>query len=880
MSRDSGIGGAGEALASEVRRDRGPATGTAAPPFVGRGGRRRASAARRLLPSPDGNPALNRLAELAAQLLGARSAQVSVLADLQHVVAGSGLRPHVVGSQGPLEDSLCTVTVGGGAPLVVSDAAADGRVAMLPPVTSGEVSSYLGVPLIADDGHAVGVLCVFDREPREWSEHDVALLQRLAAPVVAELELAALTADYETDRLIWQLAVDSAGVGAFDWDLTTGELHWDDRLLELFGLERSTFEGTIDAFNDVVHPDDLPRVTAALEDAIASCGAYTAEYRVLVPGGGVRWVTARGRALCGDGGRPVRVLGAAYDTTAVQEGEARVARLLEAMPTAFFHLDLQWRFRYLNAEGERLLGTPRAELVGQELWTAFPAAVGSEIETHYRRAMSTGEAASFDAYYPQPLDAWYEVRAWPSPDGLSVFFVDISARRAAQDQVELAARRSSLLARLTTELNRNLNAEEGVARFASLVVPELADWSVVTLVDDLDPVDWRRQVRDVGWWHADRRKRGLVGRYARARIAALTDESLVARALRTGESVVIADGARDAVSAVLVPGESRDLLAELDPSAVAVVPLQGRGRINGVLTVFRGGLREPFSAWDLETLHEAAQRAGLALDNARLFAQQRDLAETLQRSLLTAPPEPDHVEIAVRYEPAARAAQVGGDWYDSFLQSDGTTNVVIGDVVGHDTAAAAAMGQVRGLLRAIAVHTGGSPSEVLRGVDQALETLQVETTATAVVARFEQTDEERAAGETRMRWSNAGHPPPLLLRPDGSSQVVGDLDPDLLLGLDPAARRNEATVRLDRSTTVLFYTDGLVERRGQSLDDGLRELRSALSEVGSLDLPLEELCDRLLDRLLPERPEDDVALVAVRLHREDRPRPPEAGPNR
>ncbi|MDX6327569.1 MAG: hypothetical protein QOK15_3923, partial [Nocardioidaceae bacterium] len=514
MSTESGVESVGKARGHALGSDRGSSVRL----FEGPGGRQRMLAARRLLPTPGGNPALNRLAELAAQLLDARSAQVSVLSDLQHIAAGAGLATHTIGSEGPLEESLCTVTVAGGIPLVVSDASSDGRVAALPPVTSGEVSSYLGVPLVSDDGQAIGALCVFDREPRDWSDADVSLLQRLAAPVVAELELAALTADYEAERLVWRLAVDSAGVGAFDWDLATGELHWDDRLLELFGLDRSTFGGTIDAFNAVVHPDDLPRVTSALAESVATCGEYTAEYRVLLPRGGVRWIAARGRALCDDTGTAVRVLGAAYDSTAVLEGEARVGRLLEAMPTAFFHLDSHWRFRYLNAEGERLLAGTRADLVGQNLWEAFPASVGSEFETHYRRAVDTGEPVSFDAYYPEPLNAWYEVRAWPSPDGLSVFFVDVTTRRAAQQQIELTARRSSLLARLTTDLNRTLDAEEGVARLSSIVVPELADWSVVTLVDDLDPVDWRRQIRDVGWWHRDPKKRSLVARYARHRL--------------------------------------------------------------------------------------------------------------------------------------------------------------------------------------------------------------------------------------------------------------------------------------------------------------------------------------------------------------------------
>ena len=125
--------------------------------------------------------------------------------------------------------------------------------------------------------------------------------------------------------------------------------------------------------------------------------------------------------------------------------------------------------------------------------------------------------------------------------------------------------------------------------------------------------------------------------------------------------------------------------------------------------------RPAFSREARDTLVDVADRAGLALDNARLYAEQRALAEGLQRSLMTAPPEPDHLQVVVRYEPAAETAQVGGDWYDAFLQQDGATVMVIGDVVGHDTAAAAAMGQVRGLLRGIAVHSGGGPAAVLAG---------------------------------------------------------------------------------------------------------------------------------------------------------------------
>jgi serine phosphatase RsbU (regulator of sigma subunit) len=280
---------------------------------------------------------------------------------------------------------------------------------------------------------------------------------------------------------------------------------------------------------------------------------------------------------------------------------------------------------------------------------------------------------------------------------------------------------------------------------------------------------------------------------------------------------------------------------------------------------------------DLSTAQDVADRAGLALDNARLYRAQQQLAEGLQRSLLTDPPEPDHAEIAVRYVPAAEAARVGGDWYDAFLQPGGATMLVIGDVVGHDTEAAAAMGQLRGLLRGIATYSDAPPAEVLRGLDASMTTLQMRALATAAVARFEQTPEELERGITRMRWANAGHLPPLVVNPDGSVAELASWTGDLLLGVDPGTQRRESVVTLDRGATVLLYTDGLIERRDADLDTGMVRLRDALVDLAHL--PLQQLLDTLLERLVDGHPDDDVALVAVRLHRQDRARPDEAGPN-
>ena len=838
----------------------------------------RAASARRLASRGAGVAALDQLADLAAQLLGVPSAQVSLVSEVQNVMAGAGFAKPSVGTTTPAGDSLCTVTVAGGGPLVVTDAATDERVAGLPPVTSGAVGAYLGVPLLAEDGHVVGALCVFTDSPRAWQPHDVALLQRLASPVIAELELAALSADYESGRLVWQLAVEAAGIGAFDWDLVTDELKWDDRTLELFGLDRGTFGGTIEAFTATVHPDDRSRVTEALDAAVESCGSFVAEYRVLIPDGSIRWVGARGRALRGEGGQAVRFVGAAFDNTTAREGEARVARVLEAMPTAFYHLDDTWRFDYVNAEAERLLGTSRESLMGELLWDLFPSAADGEIETYFRRAVEEAQPVAFDSYYPAPLDGWFEIRAWPTAEGLSVYFNDVSDRYAAQHSLERSARRAALVSGVAEVLLSTLDGEDAIARLAPLVVPELADWCLATLVDD-EVGQSPHGLRDVGCWHADPESLPLVERYGQIRLQALTDLSFIPTALNSPEPTVLNQGAAEAVARTLGPGEARELTHLLAPEAVAVVRLRGRDRTLGLLTVFRGPERAPFTDEDLETLRDVAARAGLALDNARLFTEQRDLAEGLQRSLLTPPPEPDHLQIVVRYEPAANAAQVGGDWYDSFIQPTDATMLVIGDVVGHDTAAAAAMGQVRSLLRGVAVYGDEGPAQVLQGVDRVMATLKLDTTATAVVARLEQTPEEKAQGVRRLRWSNAGHPPPLVIRPDAGVVTLGGLESDLLLGLDPATGRQEHVTSLEAGATVLLYTDGLVERRSESLDEGLARLTDVLVELASRDLTLDELCDQLIRRMLPDRPEDDVALVAVRVHPEDRPRPPEAGPS-
>lgn len=260
------------------------------------------------------------------------------------------------------------------------------------------------------------------------------------------------------------------------------------------------------------------------------------------------------------------------------------------------------------------------------------------------------------------------------------------------------------------------------------------------------------------------------------------------------------------------------------------------------------------------TLDALRQRA---MRSEREMARVREVSLALQQAVLTDPPHPDHLEVAVHYQPAALERDIGGDWYDAFVTRDGATTLVIGDVVGHDLTAAVTMGQLRGLVRAIGYDSGEPPARVLERVDAAIEGLALgpAAIATAIVARIEQSDEERRHGLRTVRWSSAGHLPPLLVRADGSVDIL-TLGSDLPLGLVPSTARHEHTVELHPDETLVLYTDGLVERRDRSVREDLDELARALE--GTHDLSVQEVVRTAIARMLPDRGEDDVAIVALR----------------
>lgn len=292
-----------------------------------------------------------------------------------------------------------------------------------------------------------------------------------------------------------------------------------------------------------------------------------------------------------------------------------------------------------------------------------------------------------------------------------------------------------------------------------------------------------------------------------------------------------------------------------DAQAVACVPVVGTGSILGVLEIRWDGPRTFYVA-ERAVIATLATYVAQALERAQRLDVRAGVADILQQAILPCTPAAPPYEFAACYLPADRQQKVGGDWYDAVTGTDGRLTLVIGDVVGHDMPAAAQMGQLRSMLRAYIVDRHESPSALLHRLDAANHALGEPIMATAVVAAIHTLPD----GQHRLHWSNAGHPPPVLIRRDGSVRSLGG--GDLLLGASRNAPRHTSSVRLAPGSTVLLHTDGLVERPGRAIDDNYSDLHQRLRTARRTRL--ENLLEDAIASVGPD-PTDDIAVLAVRL---------------
>jgi hypothetical protein len=424
---------------------------------------------------------------------------------------------------------------------------------------------------------------------------------------------------------------------------------------------------------------------------------------------------------------------------------------------------------------------------------------------------------------------------------------DFEVDRAVQDALD----RLILVGAASEALASTLDTELGLRRLCRVLVPAVADWCAVDLVQD----DGRLRRAVVEHRNPDAAPPGRFE--ALLPTAAEGSRAALARALRAAGPLrldVFPDPEeasdplhRDELLAFAILGASRAML----------VPLAARRRVLGVLTLVS---TNPDGLDDSRTplIEDLAHRIGLAVDNDRLHAAISHTAERLQRSLLPELPRHRSLEVAARYAPARDGAEIGGDWYDAFLLPDGTLTLIIGDVTGHDLKAAVSMSQVRNMLRGIACDRKEPPGKILARLDAANEILYPGRTLTCLYALVTQPG---SAGPWQLEYAAAGHPPPLLVTGEGDTRFL-EGGRSLLLGVHPHVQRPDAAEHLPPGSTVLLYTDGLIENRHESLDDGMTRLRRQAAALATA--PLDAFCDGIMEAL-GSASSDDTALTAVRI---------------
>ncbi|MDY7089547.1 MAG: SpoIIE family protein phosphatase [Actinomycetota bacterium] len=404
----------------------------------------------------------------------------------------------------------------------------------------------------------------------------------------------------------------------------------------------------------------------------------------------------------------------------------------------------------------------------------------------------------------------------------------------------VALDRTQLLLRASSTLADTSTVADVTAAVRELVVGSLdPDYVGISLIDPAGRISLRS---------GDTLPPGVADRWDRYPATARTPSALAAV---TGRPLLLPDLAAVHEHTPDAAGTFR----EMGWKSGVSVPLPGPAGPIGALTFV---WKQPYEldVFDQAVLAALAGYIGQALQRADYLDSRERVAELLQQAMLSDLPPAAPLELAARYEPAARGEHVGGDWYDAVRVAPDHLALVVGDVTGHDMRAAGQMGRLRSMLRAFVVDRHEPPSALLRRLDSAMQLLSDNTPATAILAYVLST----ATGH-RLQWANAGHPSPLLLAADGTVDTLPGRD--ILLGVPGRWPRTNHTRTLPPGSTVLFFTDGLVETRTDLLDDRKRQLRDVLT--GLTTAPLPALLDEVFTRLTGNKHEDDVALLAVRV---------------
>jgi serine phosphatase RsbU (regulator of sigma subunit) len=551
---------------------------------------------------------------------------------------------------------------------------------------------------------------------------------------------------------------------------------------------------------------------------------------------------------------------------------ADIADLLSSTSARTLTVGLDKSGRVLQhdrAAGEVLAEVP-GSLLGLEFGTLVTgSAYGSGLQALIDAASSDRESTAvltIKTGNGHHADAVVTVQPLRSTDPRLIAQVVLRIAPPSEERfLDPAVMRHALLDGAFARTGGALDIDQMAPALVNIIVPHFCNSTGLLVLESLvgadeypgDTYDGQHLVRRLAIAHDDDDP-GWDAAFPTGEILSYPPDSAHTRCLDTGKPVM-QDLAAEVAEDFAKGMRRRPVARLMTGTSLLLLPLIARGTTLGFLACTRYKGYRRFDAYDTEIGMEFASRAAIFIDNARRYSRERATALTLQRSLLpTGLSAPSSVEVRHRYLPGSKMIEVGGDWYESIALPGGRVALVVGDVAGHGVRAAVTMGRLRTAIRTLA-RLELPPAETLQQLDELMHDLGQREPhfATCVYAIF-----DAVSGSCEV--ASAGHLPPLLVAPDGSSQFLDVAPaPPLGIGSGPIQTR---IFKIKNGSLLVLYTDGLVERRSSDIDEGLARLQETFGP-DTASRPLEDLCKATLASVYADHQRDDIAVLLARLSR-------------
>jgi PAS domain S-box-containing protein len=767
-------------------------------------------------------------------------------------------------------------------PVLVPDVRSDASLSQLLPAIEEEgIRSLAFIPLAHQD-HLLGTFVASFPEPHAIGEDELEHVQTIASHVAFWIDLRRTDEELRAARDLLDVITAGAGDGITIQDPSGRVVYVNDAAARFSGFSSpeemlaTPYQVVFERF-EIMDETGAPFPIEELPGRRALRGDEEPETVLQVRDrrdGSTTWRVVSARPVLDDAGRVRYAVNVLSDITAQRIAELRFRRLFEASIVGIILVD-ETTILEANDAFLEMTGYNREDLRARDVrWTEMtPSEWAAADDRAWEQVYETGVIPPFEKEFFRKDGSRVPIilaatMLQAHPYQAVCFVVDTTERKraevernrlleqeqAARTEAETAREQLAFLLRASGLLSASLDYEQTLSQVATLVVPRLADWASIQVLEE------DGTLRTLAIAHVDPAKVAMAEEVQRRYPTDMSAPYGVPHVIRTGRAEVVPEILPSMFEEVGLDDELRRILEDLQLRSTMIVPLAARGRVFGAITLVWAESGRKYTQDDLPLVEELAARAALAIDNARLFQERDHIAVALQRSLL--PPELPSIpsiELAARYRASGAGNEVGGDFYDVFETGDGNWSLVIGDVCGKGPEAAALMGIARHTVRTASMQEK-RPSRVLSILNEGiLRQSQDGRFCTVCYVRMH----PREKG-VRLTVATGGHPLPLILRADGSVDQAGV--PGTLIGVLEDPEITDLAVELGPRDALLLYTDGVTDQQNDEEEFGEERLTDVLRSCAGKDAEeIARTIEQTVMAFAPGVPRDDIAILVARV---------------